>query len=228
MNVRATLARDAIRMAKAQVIVKPLAATQGRDSMDVPRGFWALIKFNGLPRHSATTCKQRRHRSKLKPPASDQQIDNEHDQENSADPDAAAISPPVIAKTAPEDKKKYDNDQDQVHAFSPLIFSEREAEKVLITFISAGEGALSQALSFAVLPGLPFVRESTNRQCSRARSRPERRSLGSRRSAAKRIRPRDDPHQRRPPPPRPLATKLGVLFQPHRPGHFAPDRPLRQ
>jgi len=49
MNVRATLARGAIRMAKAQVIVKPLAATQVRDSMDVPRGFWALIKFNGLP-----------------------------------------------------------------------------------------------------------------------------------------------------------------------------------
>ena len=39
MNVRATLARGAIRMAKAQVIVKPLAAPGGRDSMDVPRGF---------------------------------------------------------------------------------------------------------------------------------------------------------------------------------------------
>lgn len=103
MNVRATLARDAIRMAKAQVIVKPLAATQGRDSMDVPRGFWGLIKFNGLPCHSATTCKQRRHRSKLKPPASDQQIDNEHDQCNTTNTDATAISLSGVAETAPED-----------------------------------------------------------------------------------------------------------------------------
>jgi hypothetical protein len=48
MNVRATLARGAIRMAKAQVIVKPLAATQGRDGMEVPRCFWALIKIQRL------------------------------------------------------------------------------------------------------------------------------------------------------------------------------------
>jgi hypothetical protein len=72
------------------------------------------------------------------------------------------------------------------------------------------------------------VGESTGPRRSRARSRPEQRSTGSRRSAAKRIWSQDDPLGRRPPPLRPLATKLAVRLRPHRPALFARDRPLRQ
>jgi hypothetical protein len=68
--------------------------------------------------------KQGRHGKKnSESPASDQQIDDQHDQQNTADPDAAAISPPGITKTAPEDKKKHNNNEDQVHPVSPLKFS---------------------------------------------------------------------------------------------------------
>jgi hypothetical protein len=40
---------------------------------------------------------------KSQSPASDQQIDDEYDQQNTADTDTAAISPPAIAETAPEE-----------------------------------------------------------------------------------------------------------------------------
>jgi hypothetical protein len=39
---------------------------------------------------------------KSQSPATKQQIDDEYDQQNTADADAAAISPPGIAETAPE------------------------------------------------------------------------------------------------------------------------------
>jgi ParB-like nuclease family protein len=53
---------------------------------------------------------------------SEQQIDNEHNQQNPADTDTAAITPSAIAKTAPEEEKQNDNNQDQVHPFPPLGF----------------------------------------------------------------------------------------------------------
>jgi hypothetical protein len=48
---------------------------------------------------------------------SDQQVDHKHDQQNTADTDAAAISPPGIAETTPEEEDQYKNNQDQVHPF---------------------------------------------------------------------------------------------------------------
>jgi hypothetical protein len=48
---------------------------------------------------------------------SDQQVDHKHDQQNTADTDATAISPPGIAESAPEQEEQYDNNQDQIHPF---------------------------------------------------------------------------------------------------------------
>jgi hypothetical protein len=48
---------------------------------------------------------------------SDQQVDHKHDQQNTADADAAAISPPGIAEAAAEEEDQYKNNQDQVHPF---------------------------------------------------------------------------------------------------------------
>jgi hypothetical protein len=45
----------------------------------------------------------RRHQ-KSQSPATEQQIDDEYDQQNTADTNAAAISPPVIAEPAPEEE----------------------------------------------------------------------------------------------------------------------------
>jgi hypothetical protein len=54
---------------------------------------------------------------KSESPATDQQIDNEYDQYNTANPNAAAISPPGISKTASEDEEQYENNQENVHRF---------------------------------------------------------------------------------------------------------------
>jgi hypothetical protein len=54
---------------------------------------------------------------KSQSPVSEQQIDDEYDQQNTADTDAAAISPPGIAETAAEEEQQYENDQEQVHPF---------------------------------------------------------------------------------------------------------------
>jgi hypothetical protein len=43
---------------------------------------------------------------------SDQQIDDEHDQQNTADSDAAAISPPGISEPASEKEEQHENNQD--------------------------------------------------------------------------------------------------------------------
>src|SRR5882672_2162875 len=61
---------------------------------------------------------------KSQSPASKQQIDDEHDQQNTADTEASAISPPVIAETAPEEEDQYHNNQDQVHSFLRCGFSQ--------------------------------------------------------------------------------------------------------
>jgi len=52
---------------------------------------------------------------------SDQQVDHKHDQQNTADADAAAISPPGIAETAAEEEDQYKNNQDQVQSVPPLM-----------------------------------------------------------------------------------------------------------
>jgi hypothetical protein len=52
---------------------------------------------------------------KSQSPPSEQQIDDEYDQQNTADTDATAISPPAIAETAPEKEDQYYNNQDQIH-----------------------------------------------------------------------------------------------------------------
>jgi hypothetical protein len=57
----------------------------------------------------------RRETQRSQASASDQQVDHKHDQQNTADTDATAISPPGIAETAPEEEEQYDNNQDQVH-----------------------------------------------------------------------------------------------------------------
>ena len=54
---------------------------------------------------------------KSQSPVSEQQIDDEYDQQNTADTDTAPISPPAIAETAPEEEDQYYNNQDQVHLF---------------------------------------------------------------------------------------------------------------
>jgi hypothetical protein len=54
--------------------------------------------------------------------ASEQQIDDKHDQQNTADTDPATISPPAIPETAAEEEYQYYNNKDQVHSFSPLRF----------------------------------------------------------------------------------------------------------
>ena len=46
----------------------------------------------------------RRHVRKSQSPATKQQIDDEYDQQNTADTDAAAIPPPVIAEPTPEEE----------------------------------------------------------------------------------------------------------------------------
>jgi hypothetical protein len=48
---------------------------------------------------------------------SDQQVDHKHNRQNTADPNATAISPTRIAETAAEEEKQYENNQDQVHPF---------------------------------------------------------------------------------------------------------------
>jgi len=45
----------------------------------------------------------RREARGLQSSVSDQQVDHKHDQQNTADADAAAISPPGIAETTPEE-----------------------------------------------------------------------------------------------------------------------------
>lgn len=45
----------------------------------------------------------------------EQQINDKHDQQNSADTDTAAITPSTIAKSAPKEEKQNDNNQDHVH-----------------------------------------------------------------------------------------------------------------
>jgi hypothetical protein len=59
----------------------------------------------------------RREAQRSQSSVSDQQIDHQHDQQNTADTDAPAISPPGIAETAPEEEDKYQNNQNQVHSF---------------------------------------------------------------------------------------------------------------
>jgi hypothetical protein len=59
----------------------------------------------------------RREAGSLQSSVSDQQVDHKHDQQNTADADAAAISPPGIAETAAEEEDQYKNNQDQVHPF---------------------------------------------------------------------------------------------------------------
>jgi hypothetical protein len=53
---------------------------------------------------------------------SDQQIDHQNDQQNTADTNATAISPPGIAETTSEEEEKYDNNQDKVHPFLRFEF----------------------------------------------------------------------------------------------------------
>jgi hypothetical protein len=48
---------------------------------------------------------------------SDQQVYHKHNQQNTADPNATAISPTRIAETAAEEEEQYENNQDQVHPF---------------------------------------------------------------------------------------------------------------
>jgi hypothetical protein len=44
---------------------------------------------------------------KSKSPASDQQIDDKYDEQNTADTDAATISPPAVTETTPEEENQY-------------------------------------------------------------------------------------------------------------------------
>src|ERR1700730_9926090 len=59
----------------------------------------------------------RREAGRLQSSVSDQQVDRKHDQQNTADADAAAISPTGIAETAAKEEDQYKNNQDQVHPF---------------------------------------------------------------------------------------------------------------
>jgi len=63
-----------------------------------------------------------RRQGKIKLSASEHQIEDKHDQQNAADTDAAAVSPPGIPETAPEEEEQNDNNQDQVHPFPPFGF----------------------------------------------------------------------------------------------------------
>jgi hypothetical protein len=50
------------------------------------------------------TLFHRRHVRKSQSPATEQQIVDEYDQQNTADTDTTAITPPVIAEPAPEEE----------------------------------------------------------------------------------------------------------------------------
>ena len=90
MVVFVTLARGVIRVARALVIVKRLGASTTRAAWTCHTALGAT-EIQWLAGHRATTCKQHRHGRKSESSPSDQQIDDEHDQQNTADTDAAAI-----------------------------------------------------------------------------------------------------------------------------------------
>jgi len=51
--------------------------------------------------------------------ATKQKIDDQQDQQNAADADAATIAKPGITKSAAEQQQDHEDNQDEVHAFTP-------------------------------------------------------------------------------------------------------------
>jgi hypothetical protein len=84
-----------------------------------PRRYSMQIFGTSLPRWCQTTRREPAHVApgKSQSSASEQQIEDEHDQQNTADTDASTIPPPAIAETATEEEHQYYNNQDQVHLF---------------------------------------------------------------------------------------------------------------